>query len=243
MIQLKRGTTENWESLNLVLADGQIGIERKADGNSALKVGDGNTPWSSLPYIWSGNGEISGEVYKLLDAEPIEENSDLDTFTKVGNYACLIPDETITNSPFAEQEYRLIIQSATNSTNSVLQIAYGGDGTEKIRVYSGEEWSEWKEYINSAGGQTVQDLVIGDVDMTLTKEQYDELMNISTEASSSNLPQGGSKNDVLSVDEEGLPVWTSSITVNSVTANSVMTNNIEMSLTEEQYTELMELLK
>ena len=46
--QLKRGTRDRWEELNLVLAAGEPGFELDTFG---LKVGDGVTPWRDLPYV------------------------------------------------------------------------------------------------------------------------------------------------------------------------------------------------
>lgn len=46
-IQLRRDTAANWTSANPVLAPGEIGLETDTD---QLKIGDGSTAWSSLPY-------------------------------------------------------------------------------------------------------------------------------------------------------------------------------------------------
>ena len=46
--QLKRGSADRWVELNLVLAAGEPGFE--IDTNR-LKIGDGKTPWTQLPYI------------------------------------------------------------------------------------------------------------------------------------------------------------------------------------------------
>ena len=45
-------TTAEWENANsLVLLSGEVGYEQKTDGAIFAKVGDGETPWGSLPYI------------------------------------------------------------------------------------------------------------------------------------------------------------------------------------------------
>ena len=51
--QLKRGSSDRWEELNLVLAAGEPGFE--IDTNR-LKIGNGETPWNELPYIGGGEG-------------------------------------------------------------------------------------------------------------------------------------------------------------------------------------------
>jgi hypothetical protein len=46
-IQVRRDTGANWTSVNPTLANGELGFEQD---RQRLKVGDGNTEWSSLPY-------------------------------------------------------------------------------------------------------------------------------------------------------------------------------------------------
>lgn len=49
-VKLKRGTTANWTSQDLVLTDGQPGVETTSSG-TRLKIGDGTSKWSSLKYV------------------------------------------------------------------------------------------------------------------------------------------------------------------------------------------------
>jgi len=42
-----RGSSADWQTLNPVLAEGQIGYETDT---RRFKFGDGGTPWNSLPY-------------------------------------------------------------------------------------------------------------------------------------------------------------------------------------------------
>jgi hypothetical protein len=46
-IQLRRGTTIQWDAANPVLADGEIGIDSTT---RQIKIGDGYTAWSNLQY-------------------------------------------------------------------------------------------------------------------------------------------------------------------------------------------------
>lgn len=46
-IQWRRDTAANWTSVNPILADGMPGLEKVT---CRLKIGDGVTPWNSLPY-------------------------------------------------------------------------------------------------------------------------------------------------------------------------------------------------
>ena len=52
-IQLRRGTAAAWTSANPVLSAGEPGYETDT---GALKIGDGSTAWTSLPYVTGGSG-------------------------------------------------------------------------------------------------------------------------------------------------------------------------------------------
>lgn len=50
---LRRDTAENWTSTNPILADGEQGYETDT---KKMKIGNGTTAWSSLPYFTGGGG-------------------------------------------------------------------------------------------------------------------------------------------------------------------------------------------
>jgi hypothetical protein len=45
-LQLRSDTAANWAAANPVLLDGELGYDKT---NNVLKIGDGVTPWNSLP--------------------------------------------------------------------------------------------------------------------------------------------------------------------------------------------------
>ena len=47
IIQIRRGTAAQWTATNPLLAQGEMGVELDS---LKWKVGNGSTPWSSLPY-------------------------------------------------------------------------------------------------------------------------------------------------------------------------------------------------
>lgn len=47
-IQIRRDTTGNWTASNPVLLEGEMGLDITI---KCLKIGDGATPWNSLPYF------------------------------------------------------------------------------------------------------------------------------------------------------------------------------------------------
>lgn len=55
-IQLRRDTAADWTSVDPTLAEGELGIETDTD---KVKIGDGATAWTSLPYFSPGVSEIT----------------------------------------------------------------------------------------------------------------------------------------------------------------------------------------
>lgn len=52
-ITVRKGTTSRWSSVNPILANGEIGF---VYDNNKIKIGDGVTPWNSLPYVEGASG-------------------------------------------------------------------------------------------------------------------------------------------------------------------------------------------
>lgn len=63
IIQIRRDTAANWTTVNPVLADGEIGLEKDT---GYWKVGDGSTAWGSLQYV--GVGPAGASAYEIAVA-------------------------------------------------------------------------------------------------------------------------------------------------------------------------------
>lgn len=63
------GTTAAWAANNIVLGDGEIGIERVSSTDIRLKVGDGTSTWSQLPYASASSTTINSATQAALDAK------------------------------------------------------------------------------------------------------------------------------------------------------------------------------
>ena len=60
-IQHKIDTSANWTSSNLILKNGELGIERTIDNKIKIKIGDGINTWTNLPYATSESNDASGQ--------------------------------------------------------------------------------------------------------------------------------------------------------------------------------------
>ena len=63
-IRLRRGTSTDWQNANPVLDLGEPGFEIDT---GKLKIGDGSTPWNSLPYT-------AGEIQYLKQLDDVDDN-------------------------------------------------------------------------------------------------------------------------------------------------------------------------
>ena len=70
-LKFKRGTASEWETRDVVLADGQPGYDKT---NNRLKIGDGKTTWSELPYISINNTKITSVATNFI-VEETKNNS------------------------------------------------------------------------------------------------------------------------------------------------------------------------
>lgn len=81
VIQVRRDTAANWTSANPTLAAGEIGFDST---NNQIKIGNGSTAWSSLPYASSAEVEWDDILNKPSTFAPSSHThgmSDLTAFT------------------------------------------------------------------------------------------------------------------------------------------------------------------
>jgi hypothetical protein len=86
-IQFRRDTSSNWSSLNITLAEGEIGIECNT---GLIKIGNGLTAWNELQYINSevnslpsgidGSVQIYGSDNKFSSEEDLNFNEEKNYF-------------------------------------------------------------------------------------------------------------------------------------------------------------------
>lgn len=63
--RVPRGTAADWTTVDPILADGEPGWESDTD---KLKIGDGVTAWSLLPYLTGGGDSSDIELIVTLGA-------------------------------------------------------------------------------------------------------------------------------------------------------------------------------
>jgi hypothetical protein len=93
--RLRRATAASWDQKNPTLLDGELGAEGTPTvGGYRLKIGDGVTPWNSLPYMAAtdlgGNG-ISSPTLSSIVVLTESEFTSLETKDPTTSYFVL-PD-------------------------------------------------------------------------------------------------------------------------------------------------------
>lgn len=74
--RFQRGTPDRWAELNVVLGSGEPGVEI---GTGLFKIGDGITPWNSLPYYLT-----EPNIQDLIDIK-LADSGGLSADPRVGN--------------------------------------------------------------------------------------------------------------------------------------------------------------
>jgi hypothetical protein len=114
-IQIRRGTTQEWEDVNPVLSDGEFGLEYLSNGNRKLKLGDGILQWNDLNYFIDKQ-YLLDLIAEASNTETDEKINDLDTLT-----------QSIVNSI---SEIDNILTDNTNTISTLL----GNDDTQDSRL-------------------------------------------------------------------------------------------------------------
>ena len=124
-IQQRRDTKENWEKVNPVLADAEIGFIKDLDENlkqksSLFKIGDGKTAWNDLPLFgWGGTFYNAESAWKGsdLDASIASQQAVLNKIAEK-----ILASETTTNATI--EEVRTALEESFNASIAELDKKY-----------------------------------------------------------------------------------------------------------------------
>ncbi len=126
-IQLRRGTAQEWENKNPVLAAGEPGVEIDT---GHLKIGDGETAWNDLDYL-SGEGEEGGmEVHGNEYHEPefaSTEYVDQSVFSGSYNDLTDVPSE-FTPEEHGNEKHSITFEDTANKGQPNGYASLDGDG-------------------------------------------------------------------------------------------------------------------
>lgn len=133
VIQLRRGLSAEWASVNPVLAEGEVAVETDT---GLLKVGNGALPWSSLPYTKADPSQISAAVSAAVSGLVDSAPGALDTLNEL---AAALGDDpnfaTTVSSQIALKADDADLDSHVDATTSVHGIA----NTAELETQTGSQ--------------------------------------------------------------------------------------------------------
>jgi hypothetical protein len=119
MIKVKRGTTEKWtEDSGVILESGQPGYDKT---KHKLKIGDGETSWSDLPYT---SGLFANEIIDSESNAKTRKEADKFDITPI-TYGTKVPDDKTIGQIYlqeiTEPEVDYVIEWGTTETGWTYQ--------------------------------------------------------------------------------------------------------------------------
>ena len=76
-IKNKIDSTSGWAANDIVLMQGEMGIERTESEGDKIKIGDGVTVFSQLPYFGAGGGSGGGSGTTIICSETQPSSGEL----------------------------------------------------------------------------------------------------------------------------------------------------------------------
>ena len=149
---LRRDTAANWTSANPVLNQGEPGFETDTD---KLKIGDGVTAWSALPYFVAATGASIDDLADVDTTTTPPSSGDLLEW----DGANFVPVTPSADTDYIEKQYKYDGALALNTGTARLYVPANCAGYD-VSAYLGTA--------SSSGDVTVDVLLDGSVDTTVT---------------------------------------------------------------------------
>lgn len=138
--EFREGTAAEWTAVNPVLRRGEPGFER--DTNQ-LKIGDGNSAWSALPYLTGGSGGSVASVFGRIGVVVAQTGDYTKTQVGLGNVDNTSdldkPISTATTTALAGKSNTEHTHGAADVVSGVFAIARLPVGTTSGTVAAGDD--------------------------------------------------------------------------------------------------------
>ena len=194
-IQIRRDTAANWDTINPILADGELGLE---SDTGKIKSGNGSSAWTSLDYI--AGDQLVNETATLT----------------LGNDGVLYPQGSVPNQGLkitptgSVEDYHVHLTSGDHDTIAIIlgdDNSYVGSvsGAVGIGVTSATPSTEMYDY--GFWGATWGDVGLDRNTETGTSVVYDNNGNLYVVGSIDNRNTGNPENLILKYNPTGQLVW------------------------------------
>ena len=155
------GSTGEWAANNIVLGNGELGIERVSASEYKMKCGDGATKWSGLPYITEvglttamqaalngklniSGGTMTGALVLAKDATAAREPV---TLTQLNSEKTRVDNALATKMSFSGGTLTGPLTLAADAVSAMQAVPYGQLATELTNRLSG--FASGTSYIGS----------------------------------------------------------------------------------------------
>ena len=145
------GSTADWAANNIVLGSGEIGIERVSSTDIRIKVGDGASTWSALPYASASSTTINSATQAALDAKVSKAG---DTMTGL---LILSGDASNALGAVTKQQLDAVNTALSTSVSGKLSLS-GGSMTGFLSLHASptaNEHAASKAYVDGIGSARV----------------------------------------------------------------------------------------
>ena len=152
-LKIRRGSSVQWLTVNPTLADGELGFE--SDTNK-LRIGDGITPFSSLPYFFSSGAFPDLGTYDpslFVGSDAAAYSGDLNTLTG----RKLVAITTGFSNAWAGAAAKDFVFHFDFDATNAMQIGFSASADSLIyrRAKVANAWGVWAAAVSTGGAQTI----------------------------------------------------------------------------------------
>lgn len=149
-LKIRRGSALQWQTVNPILASGELGYELDT---KRLRIGDGVSSFTSLPFIEAGNATLSAlaqitlgsSTSKSLEGGAVLFSGDVDSISPTGPRRVAL--EAIGTKP-VETAYTDFTIRYDDDTSE--QMAFTASGVYQRSMVEGD-WGDWIPFVMESG--------------------------------------------------------------------------------------------
>ena len=183
-IQLKRGSADSWTTQNPTLAEGQIGLEKHSSSlydteGYNIKIGDGSTTWTNLPYFDGNLQYLTNESNQSLDLNDVTDPGNY-ILNYTGSPTLITNKPTVANNPSGWPWKFTVIKVNNNKIFQQLETSISGASPaflkyQRCTANGGGSWNSWSLIAGSAYSLDTMSSSINTINSTLNNFEWGQV--------------------------------------------------------------------
>ncbi|TNE66842.1 MAG: hypothetical protein EP336_09505 [Rhodobacteraceae bacterium] len=209
-LKIRRGSALQWQTVNPILASGELGYELDT---KRLRIGDGVSSFTSLPFIEAGNATLSAlaqitlgsSTSKSLEGGAVLFSGDVDSISPTGPRRVAL--EAIGTKPVETAYTDFTIRY---DDDTIEQMAFTSSGIYQRSMIAGD-WTDWennvfKSEIGTIAKQDADDMKAGII--VATPHSNGDMTSgiLSPDVTNGNIQTVGN-NGAFQIDPPSVPGW------------------------------------